>query len=289
MSQDLRTIRRKIRAIENIRHITKAMQMVAAAKLQRVQGRVTEGRPYWDRLKSMMEHVAPQAGSIEHPLLQVREPSKIGLVVIASDKGLCGGYNHSIMREAERFIAASEQPVAVVTIGSRAEQYARKRGWELTEHFPQITERTQFAEVLQVATHLRHLYEAHEVDQLHVTYSRFYSALRTVPTTEQVLPVTMAQTEADAPAGEVEYIFEPNAAELLGRLLPRYVDTFVYHVLLEAQASEHAARMAAMTAASDNAGELLHDLTLERNRARQASITNEMLTIATGAEALGRV
>jgi F-type H+-transporting ATPase subunit gamma len=286
MPRDLRTIRRKIRVVQNIEHITKAMQMVAAARLQRVQARVTQGRAYWDRLKRMMERVTPQAGQIEHPLLEVREPRRIGLLVIASDRGLCGSYNHNNLREADRFVAAAEQPVMVVTVGMRARQHARRRGWEVIEQFHQISEKTAFGEILQIARYLRQLYEDQEVDRLHVTYARYLSALRILPTTEQVLPLQME--EKGEVFGEVEYIFEPDAAELLGRLLPRYVDTFVYHVLLESQASEHAARMQAMTAASDNATDLLERLTLERNRARQEAITSEMMTIATGAEALSQ-
>ncbi len=282
-----RQIRRKIRTVKNIQQITQAMKMVAAARLKRVQAKVEAGRVYWDRMQQIVERVAPLAGELKHPLLDVREPARDTVVLaVAGEKGLCGSYNANILRKTESFIREQETPVRLITIGRKATAYFTKRGYyEVIDHFPQITVGGDFADALKIAHRTRELYETQQTDRVFVAYTRFVSAMLYQPTVMRLLPVAGPQDKPDV-GTVLPYEFEPEPAVLFGRLLPRYVDTQIYHVLMEASASEYGARMVAMTNATDNAADMIESLTLTYHKARQAAITRELLEIVAGADAL---
>jgi len=283
MAETLRYLRRQVKLVGNIRQITRAMQMVAAAKLRRVQQRVVEGRVYWQRMQDIVRELAGAAQQVDHPLTTVRPVKRIGLLVVSSEKGLCGGYNAQVAREAERFLRAQAPPVTVSLVGRKARGALEKGGHEIAAQYT-LDEKQPAEQALRIARELRRSYEAGEVDEVHICYARFASLSRDVPTVTRLLPVTPpASEDGEAPSGE--YILEPPAAELLGHLLPRYVDAEVYHMLLEAIASEYAARMRAMAAATENAEEMLGTLTMRANRLRQQEITSQLIDIVSGAEA----
>jgi F-type H+-transporting ATPase subunit gamma len=285
MAKTLRQLRRQIRLVGKIHQITRAMQMVAAAKLRRVQQRATEGRTYWQRMQEIVREVSATAPEIEHALLTPRQTKRIGLLVVAGEKGLCGGYNVQVAREAERFVKAQHQPVMVRLTGRKALSVLQRAGCTIQEQFTR-EDRTLAADALRVARELRRWYEDGEVDEVHVCYSQFVSTSRDHPAVVRLLPVVAADRETGTREAPSEYIFEPPAEQLFARLLPRYVDAQVYQVLLEASASEHAARMRAMAAATDNAEKMTDRLRTQANRLRQQEITEELLDVVGGAEAL---
>ncbi len=288
MPRSERAIRRKIRAVEKIQQITKAMRAVAAARLRRVREKVAAGRPYYERMRVVLARVAMQAEQVQHPLLQVRPVATTCLVVIGGDRGLCGSYNVNLGRAAHQLVERlDEQQVGrvVVTVGRKARGFLRYRGVECDRHFPQLTPDSTVAEASIIARYARDMYESGRVDEVRIVYTRFVSPMEHRPAEVALLPLQAPDVE-DAAAPGIEYIFEPPPERLLGRLLPRYFDTQLYHLLLEAMTSEQGARMVAMTAATDNAAELIEQLTLQRNKARQQTITSELLDIVGGAEAL---
>ena len=283
----LRTVRRKIRVVTNIQHITRAMQMVAAAKLKRAQGALTAGRPYWDRMQQLVGRVAQAAGQVSHPLLDARpEVRAVGLLAIAGDKGLCGAYNANVARLAVRWISERQHPVRVVVVGRKLVPYLRRADSDLAYAVSAPTGPDATPAALAVARRLREWYETRVVDEVYVCYAQFVSAIENRPTVVPLLPVSAMAAPAETEPEALDYLFEPEPAELLGRLLPRFVDAQVCHLVLEAAASEHGARMTAMSAATRNAEETIDTLTLSSNRARQAGITKELLEVVTGAEAL---
>ena len=285
MAKTLRQLRRQTRLVGKIHQITRAMQMVAAAKLRRVQQRAVEGRTYWQRMQEIVREVSATAPEVEHPLLTPREAKRIGLLVVAGDKGLCGGYNVQVAREADRFVKAQQHPVAVRLTGRKAESPLTRAGCAIEAQFTR-EDRTLPADARRIAQELRRWYEAGEVDEVHVCYAQFVSTARDHPTVVRLLPVAGADIEEEGGPPPSEYIFEPAAKELFARLLPRYVDAQVYQMLLEASASEHAARMRAMAAATDNAEKMTDRLRTQANRLRQQEITEELLDVVGGAEAL---
>jgi len=284
MAKTLRQLRRQIRLVGKIHQITRAMQMVAAAKLRRVQQRALEGRTYWQRMQEIVREVSATASEVEHPLLTPRETQRVGLLVVAGDKGLCGGYNVQVAREADRFLKAQQHPVALRLTGRKAQSPLERAGHSIDEHFTR-EDRTLAADAQRLARELRRWYESGEVDEVHVCYAQFVSTARDNPEVVQLLPVAAEIGAEDGPPPS-DYIFEPPAEELFARLLPRYVDAQVYQMLLEASASEHAARMRAMAAATDNAEKMTDRLRTQANRLRQQEITEELLDVVGGAEAL---
>jgi F-type H+-transporting ATPase subunit gamma len=286
MPQNLRTTRRKIRAITSIGHITRAMKMVATAKLRRVQGRVQAGRMYAERLSELVAQVAGAAGEeFSHPYIEPRpEIRSVGLLLVAGDKGLCGSYNTNLLREATAFLKQQTVPVKVVTVSSKASRYAVKHGLDLVEQFGPVAGKDGLAQAAQVARTAQRLYETERIDALYVVYTSFISIVRQRPTVRQLLPIVGELTGETA---RTSYLFEPPAPELLGRLLPQAIESEIIQMLLESEAAEQAARMSAMTAATDSAQDMVKTLTRGLNRARQFAITAEMLEIIGGANALG--
>ncbi|MFN4178695.1 MAG: ATP synthase F1 subunit gamma, partial [Armatimonadota bacterium] len=288
--QSLRAIRRKIRAVRNLQKIMTAMKMVAAARLRRVQDRVISGKPYTEKMRWLVETLTPHLPAIEHPLLQVRPVQRRGLVVITGDKGLCGAYNSNIIRAAQAFMSQDgAAPFLLYCIGRKGYDFFSRRGYQVARHRLQLPVTAPFAQFKAVAEDIVQWFVSGEVDEVHVVYGEFVNALVQRPKIVPLLPIkTNGTGDEGRGAREAvrEYIFEPQAAELLALLLPRYVEHQVYHILLESLASENAARMNAMSQAADNAEELIKQLTLQANKIRQWNITKELLEITTAVEAM---
>lgn len=288
----MREIRTRIRTVRNIEKITRAMKLVAAARLKRAQGRVEAARPYAERMEQMMRRLSAAGAVVEHPLLEVREERNVAVLVITSDRGLCGSFNTNLLRTAMGFLRPREpESVRLVLLGRKGEQFFRRQRYSVVESHPLGSGADlSFAQIQPLVRTLRGMFESHEVDGVYVIYQRFQSAMTQVPTVLPLLPLKPPETAVEhveqvkAQGGDM--IFEPGPEELLGRLLPRYVDTQVFRTVAESIASEHGARMTSMTAATENAGEMIDTLTLSLNRARQAAITKEIAEIVSGAEAL---
>ncbi len=278
-------IRRRIHVIKNIEKITSAMKMVAAAKLRRAQERAESVRPYADRMREVMGNLAASVGEIKHPLLEVREEDSIGYVIIGADGGLAGSYNASVMHYALNDINSRDpEDVKLVLIGSKAISFFKRRSYDVVAEFDPPGSELTFSDIRGITRQMRSMFENKEVDAVYLVYARFVSAMRQDPTVVKLLPLSAPPGDPDSPSAD--FIFEPEAKSILGALLPRYVDTQLYQALVESQASEHGARMTAMTAATKNAAEMIDTLTLQYNKARQAAITTEIMEIVSGAEAL---
>ena len=281
-------IRRRIRTVKNIEKITSAMKMVAAARLRKAQDRAVSARPYAEKMREVMANLAANVGEIEHPLLEVREENNAAFVIIGADRGLAGSYNNNVMHKAIKEIGDRDpESVKLVLIGKKAAGFFKRKPYQtIAEPAVSIAD-VQFAEIRAVTARVRSMFESGEVDAVYLVYARFMSAMRQDPTCVKLLPMsTPSGSHVGAAQQGVDYIFEPPAEELLGKLLPRYVDTQVYQALVESNASEQGARMTAMSAATKNAGEMIDNLTLQYNKARQAAITTEIMEIVSGAEAL---
>jgi F-type H+-transporting ATPase subunit gamma len=282
----MRQIRSRIRVAKNIQQITKAMKMVAAARLRRAQDRVAAARPYADRMHDVMSSLSgAAAGAVEHPLLARREVRRAGILLITADRGLCGSYNTAIMRRTQELCdSLGPATVRLFTVGRKGSQFFAKRGYDIAASFTINTNALTIADADAIARRLMDAYVSGEVDEIHVAYTRFVTAITQIPTVLKLLPVEPPQSSAESAAED--YLFEPAPAQLLGELLPRYVVTQVYRALVESVASEHGSRMTSMSSATDNAGKMISTLTLSLNRARQAGITKEISEIVGGAEAL---
>ncbi|HLY38698.1 MAG TPA: ATP synthase F1 subunit gamma [Candidatus Binatia bacterium] len=278
----LKALRKRIATVRSTQQITKAMKMVAAAKLRRAQEAAERARPYAAKLTEMFTAVAAGIEPDAHPLLARRPERRVDLIVLTSDRGLCGGYNTNLLRFADAFARERAAEIALAVVGRKGLEYYRRRGGRVLVQRVGILTTPAPALAAELAAALTQRFVAEETDAVYLIYTRFRSAISQIPTALPVLPVT-APTET---AAEVDYIFEPERPELLARLLPRYVEALLTQALLEAVASEHGARMTAMENATRNAGDMIGRLTLSMNRARQATITKELMEIVSGAEAL---
>ena len=286
----MREIRTRIRSIRNIEKITRAMKLVAAARLRRAQERVHAARPYAEIMQRMMQNLAQGGEGLAHPLLEIREQNNIAALVCTADRGLCGSYNTNLLRHAMRFLTTYEpEQVRLLTMGRKAEQFFARQQYAVVDSREMGSGADlSFADVQPIVRQLRDMFEQREVDAVYVIYQKFINPIRQEPTTFQLLPLERPDSDEDDATATVQQdiIFEPSPEGLLRSLLPRYVDTQVYRAVAEAIASEHGARMSSMTAATENAGEMIDTLTLTFNRARQSAITTEISEIVTGAEAL---
>jgi F-type H+-transporting ATPase subunit gamma len=273
-----RDIRRKIRAVRNIQQICRAMKTVSLVKLRRAEARLYRARPYREALRRLAGRLA--ALLPEHRLLASREVKRSGLVVIGSDKGLAGGYNVNLLRFASSELD-KRAGAAVLPLGRRAVDFFRRRGVELLGRLAPLGTEPDLAQLAPVAEQLLGLYRDGGLDEVLLVYTRFLTRGQSEVQVERLLPIV-----PESSGGEWEWLFEPAPERLLEELLPRFMRNALFVAALEASASEHAARVIAMTAASDNAEELVRDLTLHYNRARQAAITRELIEIAGAAEAL---
>jgi len=280
----MRDIRQRIKVVKNIQKITNAMKMVAAARLKKAQDRAQSARPYANTMNQVMANLAHVAESVDHPLLQVRPEENIAVIVIGADRGLAGSYNSNLMRMTMEFLRGREtDTVRLVLLGRKAMDFFKRRSYQVAATLSAPTSNVTFADIRPIAAKVRELFESTEVDAVYLVYSQFVTAMTQRPTILKLLPIEPIAEEME-PSGE--FIFEPGAEQLFGRLLPRYVDTQIYRALVEAVASEHGARMTAMSAATSNAAEMIDTLSLSYNKARQAAITKELLEVVGGAEAL---
>jgi len=280
----LRDIKHRIRSVRNTQQITRAMQMVAAAKLRRAQQRVEASRPYAAKMKEMLEALSTAAAGVSHPLFEVRPPGRTALVLFTSDRGLCGSYNANLIRRAHQFV--KERPAAealLVPVGRKGYDWFKSRPYPLGEVYQDWQGNLDFERVKEMTRYLTGLFQAGEVDRVVLLYTQFVSTVSYRVTLEPFLPIAPPEGAA-APAAD--YIYEPDAPAIFSRLIPSYALTRVQMALAEALASEHGARMFAMSNATANAREMIDALTMQFNKARQASITKEMLEIVGGAEAL---
>jgi F-type H+-transporting ATPase subunit gamma len=280
----LKAIRKRISSIRNTQQITKAMKMVSAAKLRRAQEAVLGARPYAEKMSALLQNLSSRVSSEAHPLLQRREEKRVDLLLLTADRGLCGGYNANLIRAAEKFVRSNspEKQVNLVLVGRKAIDYFRRRRVDAADRVNIGSPAEGLAAELAKKAIDRFIQQ--ESDAAYILYSKFRSALSQVPTIDKLLPVAPESAEAEGPL--TEYLFEPGIEELMASLLPKVVEVGIYQALLEAAASEHGARMTAMDSATTNAAEIMGQLTLQMNRARQAVITKELLEIVSTAEAL---
>ena len=281
----LKVIRKRISSVRNTQQITKAMKMVSAAKFRRAQEAVIAARPYADRFAELMRAVAGAVSEEAHPLLRKSaEPARIRLILITSDRGLCGAYNSTLIRNADAYVrrqGASE--VSWTIVGRKGVDHYRRRSVSIAERHVQIPV-PSIALAQEIARKVATEFAEGRLDRVELLYASFRSALSNVPTLETLLPVSVEESSETVPT--LEPILEPDRATLLDRLLPQFVEVRIYRALLEAAASEQGARMTAMDSASSNAAKMIFSLTLAMNRARQAAITKELMEVVSGAEAL---
>ncbi len=282
----MRQIRSRIRVAKNIQQITKAMKMVAAARLKRAQDRVQAARPYAETMREVMSSLAnAAAGAVDHPLLERREVMNTGVLIITADRGLAGAYNSALIRRAvEHAKEFDEARLRLYIVGKKGNAFFRRRNYNVAETLTVDSKNATLADAAAITQAVRAAFEGGDIDELFIVYTKFMSALTQRPTVLKLLPIETPPTEEGA--GAADYIFEPAPEQLLAELLPRYVLTQVYQSILESVASEHGARMTSMSSATDNAGKMISTLTLSLNRARQAGITKEISEIVGGAEAL---
>lgn len=278
----VRDIRRRIRSIKNTQQITKAMKMMAAAKLRKAQEKVVAARPYARQLQDVLARLA-QAADARHPLLEQREVKTIAYVVVTADRGLCGGYNANIIRTTSQAIAEANVPIQMVAVGSKARDFFRRRGANITCEYVALGDNPSFVQASEIAKEIVRLYTEREVDEVRLIYTEFISAISQRPVHVKLLPLKAPKQEAKTKG---IYLFEPSAEGILESLLPKYVETLVFRALLEAKASELGAKMTAMGAATDAAKDMIERYTLQMNRARQAAITKEISEIVGGIAAL---
>ena len=282
----LKAIRKRISSIRNTQQITKSMKMVSAAKLRRAQEAAVQARPYADKMAELLRNVAARVSRDAHPLLRGREEKKIHLLLFTSDRGLCGGYNANLIRAAEAFMRreGAGKEINLVLVGRKGAEHFRRRRATIADRHINIlaTPAEELAAV--VAEKAIDRFVQGETDAVYILYSRFRSALSQVPTLEKLLPVALPETENSDQL--TEYLYEPSVEAILASLLPEMAEVAIFRALLEATASEHGARMTAMDSATSNASKMMGTLTLQMNRARQASITRELMEIVGTAEAL---
>ena len=292
----LQDIRRRITSVKNTRKITKALELVAGARLRRAQTRIEEMRPYADRMQELMAGTARAASSFRNlALMQRRDVQRVAIVVVTGDRGLAGPFNGQVLRRAfelERSVRAEGHDIAWLVTGRKGASTLRFRRYELTEAWAGFADKPTYADAQAVAHRLAELYTNAEVDRVVLVYNRFVSALVQRVTTVDLLPIPESALESAEPTEEGrgpvrgDFIYEPEPEEILQRLLPVYLETEIHRAFLESAASFLAAQMTAMRNASKNAGELIDRYTLQMNRARQAQITQEILEIVAGADAL---
>jgi F-type H+-transporting ATPase subunit gamma len=285
----LRDIQRRIRSVESTRKITRAMKLVAAAKLRRAQDRIIAARPYAGKMAELLGNLVSASGEGDgaaHPLLEQHEGPRRQIVIITADKGLAGAFNTNVIRRAMELVRESNtKEITLVVVGRKARDFFRRRPWTINRDMLGFWDRLSYSHATELADHFMQQYLDNEVDEVHLVYNEFRSVVSQRPVQHQLLPIP----RADVGSGEgqtVDYIYEPNPQAILGDLLPRHVRMQVFRALMESLAGEYGARMTAMEAATQNATEMIGTLTIQYNKARQEKITKELLDIVGGAEAL---
>jgi F-type H+-transporting ATPase subunit gamma len=280
----LKQIRRRIASVKSTQQITKAMKMVAAAKLRRAQENILKARPYSLKLRDVIRDLGGHTERDRHPLLALREPKYVGIVVVTADRGLCGSFNSNIIRQAKEVIDSQDaEDIKLVTVGRKGYDFFRKRGYNIVQHHIELFRDLEFGSAVTIGEALTHMYVKQALDRVFLVYNEFKSALQQFVIVEQILPIVPEEPQVEF---TYDFIFEPSADEVLDGILPLYVNLQLWRVLLESNAAEQGARMTAMENATDNASEMIEALTLQYNKARQAAITNELLEVVSGAEGL---
>ncbi len=279
---NIRLIKRRIRSVQNTSKITKAMEMVAASKMRRAQERNIAGRPYDEKIRQVIGDLAalPTEDGVPHPLLARREIKKIEIIHITSDRGLCGGLNSNMNRKTGSFALEQTAPLVMITVGRKGRDFMMRYGREVRAEFTNLGDKPTLLDTMAISRIVIDDYTSGFADVVYLSYPQFMTTATQLPTIRQLLPV---QPAAISKKENVDYIYEPNPQEVLSNLLPRFVEMQVYHAILETIASEQSARMVAMRNATDNAHEIIQDLTLKYNKARQEMITKELLDIMSGA------
>lgn len=288
----LQSLRRKIAAFKNTQKITKAMKMVAAAKLKRSQDRILAARPYALKMRGVLGNLSQRVNRASHPLLQKRPGKKIEVLVITSDRGLCGGFNGNIVRKSAEFLRQCEARGVQVTlsiVGRKGRDYFRRRPWPIRQEWTGVFDKLSFEHAIDIGVDLTDHFTKGTFDELYVVYNEFKSAIQQRVIVEKLFPVDVAaefgSAQAEGTTGG-SYLYEPDETELLNELVPKHFQIQAFRILLESGAAEHGARMAAMDGATRNAGQLIKKVTLHYNKTRQAAITKELMDIVGGAEAL---
>ena len=284
---NLRDIKKRIKSVKNTQQITKAMKMVSAAKLRRAEESVKQARPYANKMLGVLSSLALRADSSAHPLLARREVKKVAVIVITSDRGLCGAFNSGIIKKADSFLRLNKmnyESIGLTVVGRKASEHYKRTGGQINKEHTNILYGFGYHTAAGIAGDIINAYANEEVDEVYLLYKEYKSALVQEATLERLLPITPLEGETEMSV--VDYIYEPNKDSILEEILPKHVEIQVYRALLESIASEHGARMAAMDSATRNAKDMIGRLTLYYNRARQATITKELVEIVSGAEAL---
>jgi F-type H+-transporting ATPase subunit gamma len=284
----LKAIRKRIASVKSTQKITRAMKLVAAAKLRRAQDNIHAARPYAVKLHEMISELALRADAEDHPLLAVREPRRVMLVVMTSDRGMCGAFNTNILRAAEKYRrdnAGRHEEIQLAVVGRKGRDYLRHRKIEIHKYFPGLDIGTALDESKEIVDGIISSFLDGNLDMVYLLYNEFKSAMSQRITVEQLLPLVPLELE-EGEGAAIDFVYEPSKLELLETIMPMYVHVEVYRAALESMASEFGARMTAMENATKNAAEMIGSFTLEYNKARQAAITKELLDIVGGAEAL---
>ena len=293
-SAEVRDIRRRIKSVESTKKITRAMELISASRIPKAQARVNQSKPYAEKLVEVIQNVSAASGGASHMLLESRPIKTVGVLIVASDRGLAGAYASNVIRMAEEVVLAhvkAGRRVQVFAVGKKAQAYFAYRKYTIARAYIGVTDTPTYGDARATANTVMEAYASEAIDSLEVFYTEYRTAMTQIPTRVTLLPIQPPAPSADAPQpGDaprtVDYAYEPAPGQILDRLLPRYVESTVFSMLLESSASEHSARRRAMKAATDNAEELIKDLTRVANRARQAEITTEISEIVGGAEAL---
>jgi F-type H+-transporting ATPase subunit gamma len=291
----LQSLRRKIAAFKNTQKITKAMKMVAAAKLKRSQDRILGARPYAHKMRGVLGNLSRRVNRAAHPLLQKRAGKRVEILVVTSDRGLCGAFNGNIVRKSTEFLRqcqAKGLDVTLSIVGRKGRDYFRRRTWPIRHEWTGIFDRLSFEHAIDIGGDVTQHFIQGTFDELYVVYNEFKSAIQQRVIVEKLFPVdpetefAAAESPADQETIGGSYLYEPEDSELLAVLVPKHFQIQIFRILLESGAAEHGARMAAMDGATRNAGELIKRVTLYYNKTRQAAITKELMDIVGGAEAL---
>ncbi len=294
--QSVRQLRNRIRSTQKTAQITRTMQMVAASRLKRAQGTLRQATPYAQRMEHILDHLRQTGLPMAHPFFVPRPVRSLALVVVTSDRGLCGAYNANVLTQAEAFLSTPRaQPVQLILIGKKGADYFKSRSWPILHCYLDVAGKMDFHKISDITGRIVHAYESGEADEVHLIFSQYISAMSIRPVQVQFLGLTPSDARAVAvrtagavpPQGKsVQTLLEPDLAQVLERFLPEYVASKMYISLASAFTAENSARMIAMKTATDNAKEMIGRLTLQRNKVRQAAITKEILEIVTAGEAL---
>jgi len=282
-------IRDQIKSVQSTQKITKAMEMVAASKMRKAQDRMNAARPYAQKIRSVVAHIAKANLEYKHPFTIERDVKRVGFIVVSSDRGLCGGLNINVFRKAMAAMAdwdAKGVEIDIASVGSKSMQYFRRSGGNVVSEASHFGDEPNLSDLLGAITSMLKAYEDGKIDRLFLVSNEFVNTMTQSPDVQQLLPVAATEEAAEEVPALFDYIYEPEAKPVLDTVLKRYIESQVYQAVVENIACEQSARMVAMKAASDNAGELINDLQLVYNKARQAAITQEISEIVSGAAAV---